>query len=166
MEKSNNANCHTIVSAVCSCVGLNGWSTVSSFILLNGCIVGGDGGDVLSSGICTDVGIVVTVTSWGVFGALPLSTEMSDFVWRLRNLSHGSTISFDDGVCCELIGTKKHLSSPNVTFRDSNACCALHKKTIIEIEICVVWRGEIDSSEYKLCNISLLAKIMQQHITI
>lgn len=47
------------------------------------------------------------------------------FGWRRKNFSHGSMASFVEGVCCELICTKKHLLSPNVSFSVSKACWAL-----------------------------------------
>lgn len=45
-------------------------------------------------------------------------------------------ISFVEGVCCELICTKKHLLSPKVNFNDSKACWALKipKLKLIKIE--------------------------------
>lgn len=50
------------------------------------------------------------------------------FGCRRKNFNHGSIISLVEGVCCELICTKKHLLSPNVNFNVSKACCALNRQ--------------------------------------
>lgn len=71
-------------------------------------------------------------------------------------------ISFVEGVCCELICTKKHLLSPKVNFNDSKACWALKipKLKLIKIE-----RSQKKISNHLPSNIAL-SWIMQQNITV
>lgn len=77
----------TIASAICSWVGLNGWSTTSASPIVP------DGG-VSSVDICTVNGIDVTlVTSWGVFGALPESADDKSFV-EIKAIRWNESYSF------------------------------------------------------------------------